>query len=92
MTTAKLRIHQWSGTCLTPGGQVVKVSPVLPIGAGLGTPTFLYSMVRYDLKASVAVPGKLGLWRTKIVPGGGEIAPALGHAATVIGGIEICDA
>ena len=47
-----------------PGGHVVKVTPVLPVGAGLGTPTFLYSKVRYDIKASVAVPGKLGLWRT----------------------------
>src|SRR5258705_57134 len=53
-----------------PGGQIVYVTPVLPVGAGLGTPVFLYSRVRYEFKASVAVPGKLGLWRTEIGPGG----------------------
>ena len=60
-----------------PGGQVVKVTPVLPVGAGLGTPTFLYSKVRYDIKASVAVPGKLGLWRTKIAPNNAETTEEL---------------
>jgi prepilin-type N-terminal cleavage/methylation domain-containing protein len=55
-----------------PGGQVVKVTPALPVGAGLGTPTFLYSKVRYDIKASAAVPGKLGLWRTKVATSGAE--------------------
>ena len=51
-------------------GQIVYVTPVLPVGAGLGTPVFLYSRVKYEFKASVAVPGKLGLWRTAIGPGG----------------------
>jgi prepilin-type N-terminal cleavage/methylation domain-containing protein len=51
-------------------GRIVYVTPVLPIGAGLGTPVFLYSRVKYEFKASVAVPGKLGLWRTEIAPGG----------------------
>ena len=47
-----------------PGGKVVGVQPTLPVNAGLGTPVFLYERVRYELKASVAVPGKIGLWRT----------------------------
>ena len=53
-----------------PKAQIVYVTPVLPVGAGLGTPVFLYSRVRYEFKASVAVPGKLGLWRTEIGPNG----------------------
>ena len=57
---------------MVPNGKTVVVSPVLPPNGGLGTPVFLYSRIRYDLKASTAVPGKLGLWRTKIAPGGAE--------------------
>lgn len=53
-----------------PGGQVVSVAPTLPVAAGLGTPTFLYERVKYELKASVAVPGKIGLWRTLVRPNG----------------------
>jgi len=49
-----------------PGGKVVLVKPAVPVGAGLGTPVFLYSRVRYEFKASTAVPGKLGLYRTQI--------------------------
>lgn len=53
-----------------PGGKVVGVAPTLPVNAGLGTPTFLYERVKYELKASVAVPGKIGLWRTLVRPNG----------------------
>ena len=53
-----------------PGGQVISVTPTLPVGAGLGTPTFIYERVKYELKASVAVPGKIGLWRTLVRPNG----------------------
>jgi len=53
-----------------PGGKVVGVQPTLPVNAGLGTPTFLYERVKYELKASVAVPGKVGLWRTLVRPNG----------------------
>jgi len=53
-----------------PGGKVVGVQPTLPVSAGLGTPTFLYERVKYELKASVAVPGKIGLWRTLVRPNG----------------------
>jgi len=60
-----------------PKGQVVLVSPVLPVNAGLGTPVFLYTRVRYEFKASVEVPGKLGLWRTTIAANGTESAEEL---------------
>ena len=51
-------------------GKVVRVTPTLPVNAGLGTPVFLYSKIRYEFKASLAVPGKLGLYRTTIAPSG----------------------
>jgi hypothetical protein len=53
---------------------------VLPTGlnqAGLGTPVFLYSKIRYDLKASTAIPGKLGLYRTSIAPNGAQTSEEL---------------
>jgi prepilin-type N-terminal cleavage/methylation domain-containing protein len=55
-----------------PGGKVVLVKPAVPVAAGLGTPVFLYSRVRYEFKASTAVPGKLGLYRTQIANNGNE--------------------
>lgn len=58
-------------------GKVVLVTPALPNGSGLGTPVFLYSKVRYEMKASTAVPGKLGLYRTTIAPGGTESSEEL---------------
>jgi prepilin-type N-terminal cleavage/methylation domain-containing protein len=54
------------------GGKNVVVKPAVPAAAGLGTPVFLYSRIRYEFKASTAVPGKLGLWRTSITPNGNE--------------------
>ena len=62
-----------SSVVTIPGGRKVAVTPVLPTGigqAGLGTPVFLYSMIRYEFKASTAIPGKLGLYRTNIAPNG----------------------
>jgi hypothetical protein len=58
-------------------GRVVQVTPVLPNGAGLGTPVFLYSKIRYEFKSSTAIPGKLGLYRTSIAPNGVETAEEL---------------
>lgn len=55
-----------------PNGKTVRITPTVPANAGLGTPVFMYSRVRYEFKASTAVPGKLGLYRTSILPGGGE--------------------
>ena len=53
-----------------PNGKVVLVTPALPALAGLGTPVFLYERVLYEFKASAAVPGKLGLYRTTVAAGG----------------------
>jgi len=59
------------------GGKNVVVKPAVPAAAGLGTPVFLFSRIRYEFKASVAVPGKLGLWRTSILPNGNETTEEL---------------
>jgi prepilin-type N-terminal cleavage/methylation domain-containing protein len=53
-----------------PNGKVVLVTPALPAVAGLGTPVFLYERVLYEFKASTAVPGKLGLYRTTVAANG----------------------
>ena len=62
---------------MVPNGRTVLLKPAIPTTAGLGTPVFLYSRVRYEFKASTAVPGKLGLWRTIINANGGETAEEL---------------
>jgi prepilin-type N-terminal cleavage/methylation domain-containing protein len=55
---------------MVPNGKTVQVSPAVPAVAGLGTPVFLYNKVKYEFKASTAVPGKLGLYRTVIAANG----------------------
>jgi prepilin-type N-terminal cleavage/methylation domain-containing protein len=64
-------------TTIVPGGQVVKVTPVVPVGATLGTPVFFYRKVRYEFKASTAVPGLLGLYRTVVLQSGAELSEEL---------------
>jgi prepilin-type N-terminal cleavage/methylation domain-containing protein len=55
---------------MVPNGKTVLVTPALPAGGGLGTPVFLYNKVKYEFKASTAVTGKVGLYRTVIAPNG----------------------
>jgi prepilin-type N-terminal cleavage/methylation domain-containing protein len=59
------------------GGRVVAITPRVPAGSGLGTPVFLYENVRYEFKESLAVQGKLGLFRTRIAPNGTESSEEL---------------
>jgi hypothetical protein len=61
-------------------GKVIVLQPMLPSApgqAGLGTPVFLYTKIRYEFKASTAVPGSTGLYRTRISPSGAETAEEL---------------
>jgi prepilin-type N-terminal cleavage/methylation domain-containing protein len=62
---------------MVPNGRTVIIKPPLPVEAGLGAPVFLYSKVRYEFKASTAVPGKLGLYRIAIDPAGAETSEEL---------------
>src|SRR5207249_3670503 len=56
-----------------PQGRVVAVQPGLPAGIPsatlIGTPVFLVQRVTYEFKRSVALLGRMALWRT-IVPTG----------------------
>jgi prepilin-type N-terminal cleavage/methylation domain-containing protein len=54
-----------------PEGRAARITPVVA-GSSLGTPVFLYRRIRYDFKASAAVPGKIGLFRTTIFQNGSE--------------------
>jgi prepilin-type N-terminal cleavage/methylation domain-containing protein len=53
------------------GGRAARITPQV-VGSSLGTPVFLYRRIRYEFKASTAVPGKIGLYRTIIFQGGTE--------------------
>lgn len=57
-------------TTLT-NGRTTRIAPLIA-GSSLGTPVFLYRRIRYEFKASTAVPGKLGLYRSVIFPNGSE--------------------
>ena len=56
-----------------PQGRVVAVRPALPgaIPAAtlVGTPVFLVQRVTYEFKSSVALPGRVALWRTIVQTG-----------------------
>jgi len=59
-----------------PQGRAARITPIVA-GSSLGTPIFLYRRIRYEFKASAAVPGKVGLWRTIVFPTGAEKAEEL---------------
>lgn len=56
-----------AGITTLPNGLAARLTPVVT-GSSLGTPIFLYRRLRYEFKASTAVPGKVGLYRTTIFP------------------------
>jgi prepilin-type N-terminal cleavage/methylation domain-containing protein len=60
--------NQANITTLT-NGRTTRITPPM-IGSSLGTPVFLYRRLRYEFKASTAVPGKVGLYRTIVFPDG----------------------
>ena len=49
------------------GGWILDLDPAA--GVAPGTPVFLYQTLRYDFRPSVAIPGRIGLWRTPIATG-----------------------
>ena len=68
----------------SPAGQVVTltgaVAPIPPVG----TLFFLFRRIRYEFKASVLMPGSIGLWRTVVATGATEeIAAPFDAAARV---------
>jgi prepilin-type N-terminal cleavage/methylation domain-containing protein len=69
-----------AGFTTIPGARVVALTPVpapsvLPGGGGslaVGTPVMVHQQIRYELKASTAFAGKVGLWRTLVRTGSTE--------------------
>jgi hypothetical protein len=51
-----------SGT--SPAGKVIDLTATLSPAPAAGSLLFLYRKIRYEFKASTAVPGRNGLWRT----------------------------
>lgn len=62
----------------SPAGQTANLAhagtlpTAQPNGALVGSIVFLYRRVRYEFKASVAIPGRIGLWRTEVTTGATE--------------------
>jgi len=54
----------------SPAGRIVNVTRVAALlpAPPRGSIVYLYRNVRYEFKASVAVPGRTGLWRTLVTP------------------------
>jgi prepilin-type N-terminal cleavage/methylation domain-containing protein len=74
----------------SPAGQVVNLTSgaglvAPPLGPAVGSIIFLYRTIQYEFKASVAVPGRIGLWRTTLGIGGGteELAAPFANTARV---------
>jgi prepilin-type N-terminal cleavage/methylation domain-containing protein len=71
----------------SPPGEVVNLTSgagllAPPAGPDVGSIVFLYRRVRYEFKNSVAVPGRIGLWRTTLGIGGTTEEIAAPFAAT----------
>jgi len=51
---------------------VIKITPVITDTASIGTPILLFRRILYEFKASTAVPGMRGLFRTVVAAGTSE--------------------
>jgi hypothetical protein len=72
----------------SPAGQTVNVGGAVPLVAAGGPPVgsifFLFRRVRYEFKASTALPGRTGLFRTMLSGGATEeIATPFANTARV---------
>jgi prepilin-type N-terminal cleavage/methylation domain-containing protein len=60
----------------SPAGKVINLGGAVPLVAAGGPPVgaifFLFRRVRYEFKNSVAIPGRIGLWRTTLSGGATE--------------------
>jgi prepilin-type N-terminal cleavage/methylation domain-containing protein len=67
-------IHTLPAAGGSPAGRIINLTGVtiLPAAPPRGSLIYLYRRVRYEFKASAAVPGQLGLWRTTVTGGATE--------------------
>jgi hypothetical protein len=61
-----------SGT--SPAGKIIDVGATVSPAPAIGSLVFLYRKIRYEFKASTAVSGRIGLWRTVVGQTGQELA------------------
>lgn len=61
-----------AGITLLAGTRVATLGGGVPATLPSGTVFLLYRRIRYEIKASVAMPGRLALWRTVVTTGGSE--------------------
>lgn len=69
------QIHSVPALNGSPAGTVVAVARLagaFGIAPDRGSIVFLYRRIRYEFKASAAMPGRIGLWRTKLNGGDTE--------------------
>ena len=57
------------GTVAANAGRVVAVTGALASTPPIATAFILFRRIRYEFKASVLVPGQIGLWRTLVTTG-----------------------
>jgi prepilin-type N-terminal cleavage/methylation domain-containing protein len=70
----------------SPVGKTIVLTGGPPLGTPVGTIVLLYRRIRYEFKASVVLPGRIGLWRTLLDGGVGateEIAAPFDNTARV---------
>ena len=66
-------IHTLPAAGGAPAGRIINLTGVTLLPAPpRGSLIYLYRRVRYEFKASAAVPGQLGLWRTTVTGGATE--------------------
>jgi prepilin-type N-terminal cleavage/methylation domain-containing protein len=73
VTPASASVCTAGNVSVLPNGKVVAVAPPLPASLpaviAVGTPMFLIQRLTYEFKASAALPGLTGLWRTVVTTG-----------------------
>jgi len=55
-----------------PGGEIVTLGGAVPVGLAQGSVVLLYRRIRYEIKASAAMPGLVAFWRTRAETGEAE--------------------
>ena len=58
-----------AGITTVTGSTIATIGGTIPATSPAGTLLFIYRRIRYEIKASTAIPGQTGLWRTLLSTG-----------------------
>jgi prepilin-type N-terminal cleavage/methylation domain-containing protein len=58
-----------AGITTVTGSTIATLGGTIPATSPAGTLLFIYRRIRYEIKASTAIPGQTGLWRTVLATG-----------------------